>query len=320
MSNEMSRRDLVLSGVAVAAGLMPTSVPSEQDVLRRPMPMRTLGRTGARVSIIGFGSAPLGHSFQTQEVFDRVVGEALDLGINYLDTATTYDVAQERLGPIVTKRRRGLFIATKTRGRTKDQALKTVEESLRLLQTDHVDLVHLHNIGDLDVERLLDEDSPLRGLQEARRRGWLRFIGASGHQRVEKMAAAAKTGAIDVIMPALNFVDQHTYAYDARVLPEARKRRLGIVAMKVLGGVPNFNYRVPVPCLAPREHVDNAIRYALGLPGVCAAVIGFTSVEQVRQAVQVAKSFKPLSSEEAGELTAAGKRLSESWAQHMGPV
>jgi len=319
LNEELTRREFV--AVGAAAGLSALGLADEKDdVLRRPMPTRVLGRTKARVSIIGFGSAPLGHSFQAQETFDRVVGEALDLGVNYIDTATIYDVAQQRLGSIIKPRRDRLFIATKTRGMSKDKALGTLEESLRLLQTDHVDLVHLHNVGDFDVERLLDADSPLRGLQEARKKGMLRFIGVSGHQRVQKMADAVRTGEVDVVMPALNFVDQHIYAYETRVLPEARKQKAGIVAMKVLGGAPNFAYRTPIPCFVPREKVDDAIRYALGLEGVATAVIGFNFVEQVRQAATVAKSFKRLTSDEMRGLSESGRKLADAWGLHLGPV
>jgi len=321
LTEGISRRDFVGGAAAAAAvSLLVDSADETERVLQGPMPTRVLGRTGVRVSVIGFGSAPLGHSFQSQETFDRVVGEALDLGVNYLDTATIYDVAQERLGSIVRRYRSRIFLATKTRGMTRERVLSTIEESLRLLQTDHVDLVHLHNIGDFDVERLLDQDGPLAGLKEAKKRGWLRFIGASGHQRVEKMVAALKTGELDVIMPAVNFVDQHIYGYETRVLPEARRRNVGVVAMKVLGGAPGFQYRKPVPCYVPRERVSDAIRYALGLPGVATAVIGFNYVEQVRQAVAVAKAYRPLTGAERRELDSAGKELAIAWGQHLGPV
>jgi aryl-alcohol dehydrogenase-like predicted oxidoreductase len=319
MMERLTRREFVGATAGLGLGVLALDDP-DADLLKRKMPTRVLGRTGARVSVIGFGSAPLGHSFQPQDVFDRVVGEALDLGINYLDTATIYDVAQERLGSIVKPRRDRLFIATKTRGMSRAKAQETLDESLRLLKTDHVDLVHLHNIGDFDIDRLMDEDSPLRGLQAARDKGKLRFIGVSGHQRVEKMVQALRTGAVDVIMPALNFVDQHIYAYETRVLPEARKRRAGVVAMKVLGGAPNFNYRTPGPCFMPTAKVNDAIRYALGLDGVTTAVIGFSSTEQVRQAVGVAKAYVPLDAGELQALSDEGRKLAESWKLHLGPV
>lgn len=306
--------------MAGAAALAVSCYGFAPDVLDKPMPKRVLGRTGVRVSIVGFGSAPMGHSFQSQETFDRVVGEAIDLGVTYIDTATIYDVAQERLGSIVKRHRDKLFVATKTRGMSRNAVLATVEESLRLLQTDHLDLVHLHNIGDFDVDRFAAEDSPLAGLKEARRRGWIRFIGASGHQRVEKMAAAVRTGEIDVIMPAVNFVDQFIYNYEGKVLPEAAKHRTGVVAMKVLGGAPGFAYRNPVPCYVPKERIRDAIRYALGLPGVATAVIGFNFVEQVREAVAVAKSYRPLTKAQRTELDAAGRKLAEEWKLHLGPV
>ncbi|NUQ71548.1 MAG: aldo/keto reductase [Chthonomonadales bacterium] len=319
--DKITRRTLFKTSAAIAAGLSALDdVRAEDAVLRRKMPMRRLGRTGARVSIIGFGSAPLGHSFQDQATFDRVVGEAIDLGVNYIDTATIYDVAQERLGSIIRPHRSKLFITTKTRGMTRNAAMDTVAESLRLLQTDHVDLVHLHNIGDFDIDRLLESDSPLRGLEEARRKGWLRFIGVSGHNYVEKMVAAVRTGIPDVVMPAVNFVDQHIYGYETRVLPEARKRRMGIVAMKVLGGAPNFAYRNPIPALMPKDHINDSIRYALGLEGVATAVIGFNFVEQLRQAVSVAKGYRPLTSTEYAGLSQRGKELVASWGHHLGPV
>ncbi|NLH99864.1 MAG: aldo/keto reductase [Chthonomonadales bacterium] len=319
MSQEWTRREFVAASAAAGLGLLGVA-DVDDKALSKPMPMRTLGRTKARVSVIGFGSAPLGHSFQSQETFDRVVGEAIDLGVNYIDTATIYDVAQERLGSIVKPRRDKLFVVTKTRGMSKDRVLATIEESLRLLKTDYLDLVHLHNIGDFDVEKFGDPDSPLSGLKEARKQGKLRFIGVSGHQRVQKMADAVATGEIDVVMPALNFVDQHIYAYETRVLPVARKQRAGIVAMKVLGGAPNFAYRNPVPAFVPKEHINDAIRYALSLEGVTTAVIGFNFVEQVRQAVAVAKTFKRLTSEETTRLSNEGRRLASAWGLHLGPV
>lgn len=321
MREGLTRRELVGGAIAGAGSLLSGGIFAEDsEVLARAMPMRTLGRTKLRVSAIGFGSAPLGHSFQPQETFDRLLGEAMDLGVNYIDTATIYDVSQERLGSIVRRNRDRLVVATKTRGMSRDAVLKTVEESLRLLQTDRLDIVHLHNIGDFDVERLLDDEGPLDGLREARRRGWLRFIGVTGHQRVEKMVAAVRTGEVDVIMPAMNFVDQHIYGYEHKVLPEARRVKAGIVAMKVLGGAPGFAYRTPVPCYVPRERVNDAIRYALGLPGVATAVIGFNFSEQLRQAVAVAKSFKRLNAKEEADLRAEGKRLAASWGLHLGPV
>lgn len=320
MSEQITRREFVAGAAAAVGGLIALSEAEAQDVLSRRMPTRVLGRTGVRVSILGFGSAPLGHSFQSQETFDRIVGEAIDLGITYIDTATIYDVAQERLGKIVKSKRSRLFVATKTRGMSKNAVLGTIEESLRLLQTDYVDLVHLHNIGDFDVERLLEKDSPLEGLKEARKRGWIRFLGLSGHQRVQKMVTAVKTGEFDVVMPAVNFVDQYIYAYETRVLPEAQRHRMGIVAMKVLGGAPGFQYRNPVPCYVPRERIPQAIRYALGLPGVATAVIGFNFSDQVRQAVMVAKSYTPLTAAERTELNGAGKELASAWGEHLGPV
>jgi aryl-alcohol dehydrogenase-like predicted oxidoreductase len=316
-----TRREFLRNSAATVAGwTIGLSAEEMAAALDLPMPMRTLGRTGVKVSALGFGSAPLGQSFQPQEVFDRVVGEALDLGVNYLDTATIYDVAQERLGPIVKRHRDRIFLVTKTRGMSRGAALKTIEESLRLLQTDRLDLVHMHNVPDFDTDRLLDDNSALRGIQEAQKRGWVRFIGATAHYRISRVLPALETGLIDVTMLAMNYVDQHTYGFETKALPAARKHKMGIVAMKVLGGAPGFRYSTPTPCYIPKERIRNAIRYALGIPGLTTAVIGFNFVEQVREAAAVVKSCKPLSQEELAALTAEGKQLAAEWGAHLGPV
>lgn len=317
-----TRREFLRTGAAASVGAASLGMLAveEAHATGRPIPRRVLGRTGEKVSIIGFGAAPLGHSFQPQEVFDHVVGRAIDAGINYIDTATTYDVSQERLGPVIKPHRDRLFLVTKSRGRDRAGVLKTVEESLRLLKTDHVDVVHIHNTADYDVDRLMDDNGPMQGLIEARKRGWLRFIGSTSHMRVERMAKVIDTGVVDVMMVVLNFVDQHTYGYETRVLPIARKHRTGIVAMKVLGGAPNFAYRDPAPCTLPPARIPSAIRYPLSLEGVACAVIGFNWGEQVDQAVSVARGFRPLSHAEMEELTIAGREMASAWKEHLGPV
>lgn len=303
-------------GASAAAG----ALCAEAVVAEPPsIPRRVLGRTRERVSILGFGSAALGHSFQPQEVFDRVVGAALDAGVNYIDTATIYDVAQERLGPIVKRHRDRLFLATKTRGMSNEAALRTIEDSLRLLQTDHVDLVHLHNLGDFDVDRLLDEQSPLQGLLEARRRGWLRFIGASGHLKPRKFIPAIETGLLDVIMVTINLVDRNTYVFESEVLPAARKRQVGIVAMKVLGGAPRMNYRRPVDGMMPKELVADAVRYSLAVDGVASAVMGFTTLEQLNEVLAVVRGLRRPTTSDMERLRAEGERLAPSWGAHLGP-
>lgn len=319
-----TRREFLASTAAAAAGLtLADRLPAEEaDALHKPMPMRVLGRTGVRVSMLAFGAAPLGHSFQPQEVFDRVVGEALDLGVNYVDTAVTYDISQERLGPIVKRNRERMFLVSKTRGKTKAEAIADIEKSLRLLQTDHLDLVHLHNVPDLEAskEKLLEPDSPLAGLQEAQKRGLVRFLGATAHYQVPKMLPAIETGLLDVVMAAMNYFDQHTYAFETRMLPAAREHKCGIIAMKVFGGPPNWSYRTPTPPIVAPERVPHAIRYCLSIPDVAAANIGFHTVEQVRQAVTVVKTFTPLTDEERASLADEGKALAAKWKEHLGPA
>ncbi|HSV72508.1 MAG TPA: aldo/keto reductase [Chthonomonadales bacterium] len=312
---DMTRRRFIEAS-AVAGGALYADVAAAAP---RQLPRRVLGRTRARVSVLGFGSAALGHSFQPQEVFDHVVGAALDAGVNFIDTATNYDVAQERLGPIVRRHRDRLFLATKTRGMSKQGVLQTLEESLRLLQTDRLDLVYLHNLGDFEVDRLMDDNGAMQGLLEARRRGWLRFIGASGHQRARKFIPVIETDLIDVIMVTLNFVDRNTYVFESEVLPAARRRRVGIVAMKVLGGVPNWNYRQPVDGMVPRELRADAVRYSLAIEGVASAVVGFYTTEQMSEVLNVMRALRRPTDSETERLRTEGERLAALWGPHLGP-
>lgn len=282
------------------------------------LPTRLFGRTRVRVPIIGLGSATL-QDFPQKEV-EKVVNGAIDRGITYIDTAPNYGNVEEKLGPIVKRRREEIFLVTKVEEQDKEGALRQVQESLKRLQTDHLDLVHLHSLGDEDVDLVLGKEGALAGLLEAKAKGWLRFIGVSGHNRPGKFLPALRTGQIDALMVAMNYVDRFTYNFEERVLPEARKRNLGIAAMKVLGGPMGFQYHPPAPGRLSGEAYSDALRYALSLPGVAIAVVGMRDIGQVEQAVKVARSFRPLTLTEMERLLAQGQRLAKEWGPHFGPV
>jgi predicted aldo/keto reductase-like oxidoreductase len=284
------------------------------------IPRQILGRTNVRVSRLALGMGPLGISMEKPAVVEKLVNEIIDMGVNYIDVAPNYGNGEEKLGPIMQARRSEVFLATKVEEESKEGALRQLKESLAKMQTNYLDLVHLHNIGGMDLKKVLGEDGALQGLKEAKKSGLIRFIGISGHERPMKFIEPLETNEIDVVMCALNFVDKHTYDFESKVLPVAMEKNVGVVAMKVLGGAVGMKYDQPTPALMPKEHYTNAIRYSLNLPGVTTINIGMGNRDEILQAVEAVKNYTPLSESEKAMLDQEGQRLAQEWGAHFGPV
>jgi predicted aldo/keto reductase-like oxidoreductase len=290
---------------------------------RRPgaLPARALGRIGRRVSLLGLGMAPLGLGGVSASVAAAVVNEAIDLGVTYIDVASNYSDAEAKLAPVMRRRRSEVFLVTKVEAQDKNGVLKQIRESLRRMQTDHVDAVHLHNLGDFDLKQTFGSpDGAMAGLKAAKAAGYLRYFGISGHMRPGKFVEALDTGEIDLMMVAMNFVDRFTYNFEGTVLPVAQRHRTAVAAMKVLGGATGMQYHPPQPALLAGPHYRNAIRYALSLPGVSTLVIGVKDRDELRQAVSTIQSATPLSAQEQELLLARGRKLAVRWGAHFGPV
>jgi aryl-alcohol dehydrogenase-like predicted oxidoreductase len=317
---KISRRSFLGATTGIAVGLSPLAE-SMAAPGSGPLPTRVLGRTGVRVPIVGFGLAPLGSEKTSQAEAEAVVRAAIDLGVSYLDVSPDYGDAEAKLKNALKGTRDRVFLVTKVNPSRGDKAgvQRQLEESLKRMGVDHVDAVHIHNLGDFNAETVLGPDGALAGLKEARRRGLLRFIGTSGHLRPPRFVPAIETGDIDLTMNALNFADRFHYDFEGLVLPAAHKHGTAIIAMKVLGGAKDWRYDGHTPATLTDFHA-RAIRYSLGLPGVAAAVIGFSNVDEVKQAVAVARDFRPLSKEEQTELLREGRKLSEARGLYYGPI
>ena len=182
------------------------------------LPQVTLGKTGAEVPLLGLGTAPGGFGLEDTaaiELFER----AIDLGLTYVDTAPGYERAQSQLKHIVPRRRDELFLVSKTHTTEYQEALDQVAKNRQALGTDHLDLMYVHSLGNLDVDRVLAKDGALAGLREAQRRGWTRYVGITAHHAPWKSAKVLREAEIDVCMFALNFADRHTYNFEE---PRAR--------------------------------------------------------------------------------------------------
>ena len=286
------------------------------------LPQVTLGKTGAEVPLLGLGTAPGGFGLEDTaaiELFER----AIDLGLTYVDTAPGYERAQSQLKHIVPRRRDELFLVSKTHTAEYQEALDQVAKNRQALGTDHLDLMYVHSLGHLDVDRVLAKDGALAGLREAQRRGWTRYVGITAHHAPWKSAKVLREAEIDVCMFALNFADRHTYNFEEQVLPLARAQNAGVAAMKVYGGSIDMKYDKPYPSMLTRSgFVDHerALRYALALPDVDLAVLGVFNETELEQNVAWVRRYQPLAAAEEAALLAQGRALAAEWGPHYGAL
>jgi hypothetical protein len=290
------------------------------------LPKRVLGRTKEKVSLLGFGTAALDSCLPDEA--ERILHLALELGVNYLDCAPGYGDPNSKYGNVEmklkstlqTQRDKVLLVTKVNEGRPdKDGVQRQLEESLKRLGVDHVDIAHIHNLGSFDPNTVLGPNGALAGLKEARKRGLIRFIGTSGHMRPARFVTAIETGEIDVTMNVFNFADRHTYDFEGLVLPAARRQGTAVVAMKILGGATAQPVDGQVPGTLA-QYYESAIRYTLGLSGLACAVIGMRSEAEVRRAVALVSAHKPLSAAEKTALLAEGKKLAQARGLFYGPA
>ena len=245
MSKEISRRNFLERiglGTAAGAGLsLLQDVAAAKPTKMEPLPSRTLGRTGAKVSILAFGCGSRFLMYQDEDQALSALNRAIDLGITYLDTAYAYGdgKSESRVGQVMTTRRKEVWLATKIPDRTRNEFLRRLEGSLKRLQVDHVDLVHIHSLGQGDdLARIEGPHGALKGALEAREQKMTRFIGMTSHTNGEVMAQAIQRNDLDCVQMALNA--SRNGRFEEFALPAAKQKNLGIIAMKVTGR--NFSW------------------------------------------------------------------------------
>ena len=286
-----------------------------------PLPTRRLGKTGLRVPLVGYGTAPGGSGLSDREAIE-LLHQAIDRGVTYLDTAPAYERAQRQLRSVLAERRDEVIVATKVPVDGAAEALASLTGSLEDLGTDHVDIAYVHSLGGRDVDRVLAADGALAGLRQAQRAGMTRFVGFTSHNRPLLAARVLRECEVDVIMVALNYGDRHTYGFERQVLPEARRHDVGVAAMKVYGGASGMQYAAPTPAaltvLGAVDH-ERALRWALDQEGVAIAVIGMFDLSEVEQNVRWARRTRPLTAAERQALEDEGRALAARWGEHFGP-
>jgi aryl-alcohol dehydrogenase-like predicted oxidoreductase len=271
------------------------------------MPYRTLGRTGERVSAIGLGGWHLGLKNVDEQLSVRIVRQAVDRGINFLDNSWDYnDGASEiRMGKALRDGYRNkVFLMTKIDGRSKAEAKRQLDESLRRLGTDRIDLVQHHEIIRYeDPHRIFDDEGAHGVLVEARQAGKIRYIGFSGHKdpriHLHMLEVASAHGFVfDMVQMPLNVMDAHYRSFERMVVPELVKQQIGVLGMKSManGIILKSGTVSAIECL----------HYALGLP-TSVVITGIESLERLEQAFEAARTFRPMDDAQRRALLAKTK-------------
>ncbi len=204
------------------------------------MPTRNLGKTGYKVGIFSLGGQAALEKANNEAIAVPVIEKALDLGVNYIDTSSIYGGperwSEQYVGKVMKHRRNDAFLATKTKERTRDGSMRMIETSLKLLQTDHVDLWQLHDIGTMtDINEIFAKGGAMEALLEARDQKIARYLGITGHYRPDALIEAIHRHSFDTILMAVNAADPHHYSFSEQLLPLAVEKQMGIIGMKSSG-------------------------------------------------------------------------------------
>jgi len=297
---KISRRELLsaaaLGGVALAAG--PTA-----------MPTRVLGRTGARVSVLAMGGGSRFLAYGTEDKAIEAVNRSIDLGISYLDTAFAYGngLSETRVGKVMATRRKEVFLATKCPERNGDAAMRIIEGSLKRLQTNYLDLIHIHSLTSKeDLAAIEAKDGVLQTLYKLRDQKVARAIGVTCHTDPTVLKTALERNDFDCTQMALNaaLVGMKTVtegmvinpamkpSFETIALPVAVKKNMGIIAMKIFAA----------DGLVGQAAAEKLLYYSLSLP-VTLAVVGMPKLELIDENVRLAKSFRPMAQGEMQKLS-----------------
>ncbi len=312
----MERRDFlkyaaVTTAAAASANRISAAIPMAADA--KPTQLiarRVLGKTGERLSIIGFGGIVVMNEDPSAAV--NIVAEAVDRGINYFDVAPSYGNAQERLGPALAPYRKNCFLACKTEGRLKDNSRAQLENSLRLLQTDHFDLYQFHALTKMtELDTVLGPGGAMETMEEARKEGKIRYIGFSVHS-VETAVAAMDRYNFDTVLFPLNWVLVSRANFGMQILNKAREKNMGVLCLKSMAKTvwpaseqkthpdPKCWYQ---PATFPHQ-ASLGLRWTLGHPITAAIPPG--DEKYFRLAMDVAQNYKPLEPHEEQALLSGG--------------
>lgn len=272
-----------------------------------PLPKRALGKTGLDVTVLGLGGGALvglkgkEHDRRAEDL----VQQAVEMGINYIDTAPEYGPSEARIGAVLGQNRPKIVLATKTHDRTRDGSLRLLEASLKALRTDYVDVWQIHHIDHMDEARaVLAKDGALKALDEAKSQGLARYVGVTGHYDPRPLAYLMGKYDFDTALLAMNAADVHgKHSFIEKALPEAVSQKMGVICMKVTSTGRIFN-------ASDLNNMRDALYYCLSLP-VATAIVGVDDVDQLTEDVALAKAFDKLSRAEMNRIEGMTEHYAE---------
>ena len=315
---DINRRDFLktasisslAAGLAASEGFLnPLLAATPQQTTRNgDMIYRTLGRTKEKVSVIGLGGHHIGRQKDEQESI-KIIRSAIDRGINFMDNSWDYHNggSEIRMGKALQNGyRQKVFLMTKFDGRTKESAAKQIDESLKRLQTDRIDLIQFHEVIRLeDPDRIFAPGGAAEAALEAQKAGKVRYIGFTGHKdpmvHLRMLEVAAQNNFhFDTVQMPLNVMDAHFRSFERAVLPKLIQNQIGVLGMKSMGDqiILKSNTVKPIECL----------HYAMNLP-TSTVITGIDSMEILNQAFEAARTFKPMSQEQTAALLAKTARV-----------
>jgi hypothetical protein len=327
---KQGRREFLKAGGALTAAMLapaalantpPKALPGLPSNPKTPtsMPTRNLGKTGYRVGIFSLGGQASVEKPNNFDVAVPIIERALDLGVNYIDTSSIYGGpdrwSEQYVGKVMAHRRNEAFLATKTRERTRDGSMRMIEKSLQLLQTDHVDLWQLHDVGTMDnVNAIFAKGGAIEALIEMQQQKVVRFLGVTGHYRPDALMECIHRHPFDTILMAMNAADPHHFSFNEQLLPLAVEKQMGIIGMKIPARGRLLSTWTPPPAEQPHPSwegtaqtpgaltIREAMYYTLSRP-VSTVIIGCDSIAHVEENVQLARDFTPLSDHQSAVLT-----------------
>ena len=310
--NLNSRREFIqkLLTASAVAGFYPLIDPLTGSPLKNgiegKMPLRPLGKTGYKVGIYSLGGQAAIETPGKEALSVQIINRAIDLGINYIDTAAVYGrtsdtvskenaagQSERNMGQVMKYRRKEVFLATKTNDRTYDGSMRLLEKSLKNLQTDHIDLWQIHNLRTAEIgniDKFFATDGVIKAMEKARDQKIVKFLGITGHESPAILKAMAERYPFDNVLVAINAADKHFDPFIEKFLPVANAQNMGIVGMKIPARDRIFSHGGIIT-------IKEAMDYVMSLP-VSTIIIGLDDVAQLEENIAIAKSFKPLSADQ----------------------
>jgi predicted aldo/keto reductase-like oxidoreductase len=307
----MDRREFVVraTGAGAALSVFPAGLAGlEREKGPGGLERRALGKTGEKLSMVGFGGIVVMNA-TTEQAAERVRA-AIEAGVNYFDVAPSYGNAEDMLGPALEPFRKGVFLACKTQGRTKDAANAELESSLKKMRTDHFDLYQHHAVTKkADVEKILGPGGAMEAFEAAKKEGKVRFVGFSAHS-VEAATAMLDGYAFDTILFPVNYATWHAGGFGPQVLAKAKEKGMGILCLKAMakGPWPEGAQRRYAKCwyepLDTPEDAAMGLRFTLSHPVTAAIPPGDETL--FAMALKIAAGFQPLAPDEVEKIKARG--------------